>query len=72
MSIDIDPGLLAPLAWFRHATERLDYWQSECHPNPTLPFTPGIAQEMANRWQRERMIAWGNMTQAERDSLRVK
>ena len=47
--------------WFHHAHERMNHYDSL---PPTMDNT-----RSANEWRREKLIAYGRMSQAERDSL---
>lgn len=56
-----------PLEWYRHATERMNYWESLLD---VKRFNLQVTA-MVNAWQRQRMIAWGQMTEAERKQHNV-
>lgn len=60
------------MAAWHHATERLDHWQGALTKLPTHLKALSPIMHDINMWQRQRMILWGRMTNAQRDSLYVR
>jgi hypothetical protein len=57
----IDPKTASPVTWFHHAVDRENYW-SAMRPDE-------LSRNMIAQWQREKMLAYRDMTKEERASL---